>query len=192
LTPKARSLLFPSLQSLLISLSKTTPHIYKPNRFYLSLPKLTIPVFNPWLFHRPNTAFSVRNNDMSPIKCWATRMSGHANNRALKVTQLKLQLGLFGTTLGAPNDKLAFQITGSATNKEKKPSASSKQKTTPLSLAPFSKRRCSHATSSCRSITSKSPSLTWDDRDLCAFHLLLKDNSLDVCDLAFHVLYVRL
>ncbi|XP_047150846.1 uncharacterized protein LOC124822820 [Vigna umbellata] len=126
---------------------------------------------------------------MSPIKCWATRISGHANNRELKVTQLKLQLGLFGTTLGSPNDKLAFEITGTATNKEKKPSNSSKQKTTPLSLAPFSKRRCSHATSSCRSISSKSPSLTWDERDLCAFHLLLKDNPLDVCDLAFLVLY---
>jgi len=124
------------------------------------------------------------------MKCWATRFSGHNDSHALKVTQLKLQLGHFGSNLGAPNDKLAFEITGTSTKKEK-PSTSSKPKTTPLSLAPFSKRRSSQTTSSSRSLGSKSPSLTWDARDLCAFHLLLKDNSLDVCDLAFHVLYVR-
>jgi len=127
---------------------------------------------------------------MSPIKCWATRFSGHDSNHALKVTQLKLQLGLFGASIGAPSDKLAFQITGTS-RKEEKPSTSFNSKTTPLSLAPFSKRRCSQTTSSCRSLSSKSPSLTWDASDLCAFHLLLKDTSLDVCDLAFHVLYVR-
>ncbi|CAJ1973713.1 unnamed protein product [Sphenostylis stenocarpa] len=125
---------------------------------------------------------------MSPMKCWATKLSGHSNKHALKVTQLKLDLGLFGATLGAPNDKVAFQITGTATKKEK-PSTSSKPKTTPLSFSPFSKRQSSHTTSSRRLISSKSPSLTWDARDLCAFHLLLKDDSLDVCDLALLVLY---
>ncbi|TKY74734.1 hypothetical protein E2542_SST03497 [Spatholobus suberectus] len=124
---------------------------------------------------------------MSTMKCWATRLSGHTNKHAVKLSQLKLELGLFGARLGAANDKVAVEITGIAT-KNGKPS-SSKPKTTPISLVPFHKRLCTHTTTSRRFLSSKSPSLGWDARDLCGFHLLLKDGSLDVCDMAFHVLY---
>ncbi|KAK7410263.1 hypothetical protein VNO78_00904 [Psophocarpus tetragonolobus] len=134
---------------------------------------------------------------MSRMKCWATKLSGPTNKHALKLSQLKLELGLFGTRwFGAANDKLAFEITGTTTNKEIP--SSSKPKTTPLSLVTFSKRPCSHThthththtTSARKFLTSKSPSLVWDARDLCGFHLLLKDHcSLDFCDIVFHVLY---
>ena len=119
------------------------------------------------------------------MKFWVTQPN---KQHAVKLTQLKLELGLFGARLGAANDKVAFEITGIATKKEK-----SKPKTTPLPLVPFSKRRHTHCHTTCsrRFLSSKSPSLVWDARDLCGFHLLLKDHSLDVCDIAFHVLYVR-
>lgn len=110
---------------------------------------------------------------MSAIKCWTTRLS---DKHAVKLTQVRLELGLFGARLGAANDKVAVQITGIATKK-------GKPKTTPLSL-----KRHTHTTSAPRFLTSKSSSLVWDTRDLCAFHLLT-DASLDVCDIAFHVLY---
>ncbi|KAH1110134.1 hypothetical protein AAZX31_04G065200 [Glycine max] len=120
---------------------------------------------------------------MPPMKCWVTRLSGKPNKQqhAVKLTQLKLELGLFGARLGAANDRIAFEITGIATKKE----------TTPLPLVPFSKRRYTHSHTTCsrRFLSSKSPSLAWEARDLCGFHLLLKDHSLDVCDIAFHVLY---
>ncbi|RDX65724.1 hypothetical protein CR513_55594, partial [Mucuna pruriens] len=117
------------------------------------------------------------------MKFWATRLSGQTHKHAVKLSQLKLELGLFAPA----NDKVAIQITATATNKGKP----SNQKTTPLSLVPFSRPRCTHThtTSARRFHTSKSSSLLWDARDLCAFHLLLKDSSLDLCHMTFHVLY---
>ena len=105
---------------------------------------------------------------MSPMKFWVTQPN---KQHAVKLTQLKLELGLFGARLGAANDKVAFEITGIATKKEK-----SKPKTTPLPLVPFSKRRHTHCHTTCsrRFLSSKSPSLVWDARDLCGFHLLHK------------------
>ncbi|XP_027356402.1 uncharacterized protein LOC113865828 [Abrus precatorius] len=134
---------------------------------------------------------------MTKIKCWATRLSGQSNNKhAVKVTQLKLELGLFGVRVGAANDNVAIEITGIATKKDKgknfSSSTSSKPKTTPLPLVPFHrtpKRRCAHTTSVRRFLSSKAPSLVWEARDLCGFHLVLKDGPFDACDMAFHVLY---
>ncbi|KAK7311879.1 hypothetical protein RJT34_10325 [Clitoria ternatea] len=97
---------------------------------------------------------------MTKIKCWATRLSGEPKEHAVKLTQLKLQLGLFGARVGAPNDKVVIEITGLA-GKSSKP-----------------KRRCSHTTAPRRFLTS----LAWDARDLSGFHLLFKD----VFHMAFH------
>ncbi|KAK7351383.1 hypothetical protein VNO77_10793 [Canavalia gladiata] len=134
------------------------------------------------------------------MKCWAPRLLRQSNKQhALKLTQLKLEFGLFGARVGAANDNVAIQITGMPTNKGKpssssssSSSASSKPKTTPLSFVPFHctpKRRCTHTTSTRRLLTSKASSLVWDARDLCGFHLLLKDGSIDACHIAFHVFY---
>ena len=47
---------------------------------------------------------------MPPMKCWVTRLSGKPNKQqhAVKLTQLKLELGLFGARLGAANDRIEF------------------------------------------------------------------------------------
>ncbi|CAK8568621.1 unnamed protein product [Lathyrus sativus] len=112
--------------------------------------------------------------------------SGQSNKHAVKVTQLKLQLGLFGANVSTTvNDKLAIEITWvkKGNNQNSSPSCS---------IIPFQfhhrtlKRPCTHTTPCRRFITAgKTPSLVWDDRDLCAFDLRLKD----VYHVAFHVLY---
>ncbi|XP_061341050.1 uncharacterized protein LOC133287447 [Gastrolobium bilobum] len=125
------------------------------------------------------------------MKCWTTSLSGQKNKHAVKLSQLKLELGLFGARVGASNNRVVIEITGIARKKEKPCSSSTcSNPTTPFSsLVPFHrspKGKCSHTTSSHRFLCTKAPSLVWDDRDLCGFHLPLKDG---FCDITFHVFY---
>ncbi|XP_058785882.1 uncharacterized protein LOC131660621 [Vicia villosa] len=113
--------------------------------------------------------------------------SGQSNKHAVKVTQLKLQLGLFGAKVSTTvNDRLAIEITWVKKENHQNSSPPS------CSIIPFQfhhrtlKRPCTHTTPCRRFITSaKTPSLVWDERDLCVFDLALRD----VCHVAFHVLY---
>ncbi|KAL2346709.1 hypothetical protein Fmac_000709 [Flemingia macrophylla] len=111
------------------------------------------------------------------MKWW---LSGQTNKQAVKLSQVRLELGVFGGMFGAANDSVAVQITGTVSNKGKPYS-------TPLSLVP-KRHTHTHTTSSRRFLSSRSPSHVWDTRDLCGFHLLT-DASLDLCNIAFHVLY---
>lgn len=129
------------------------------------------------------------------MKYWAPRLSGPTNKKhAVKLSELKLELGLFGANVASKNDKVAIEITGIARNKGKPSSSSystsSEPTTAPLSLFLFHrtpKGRCTQTTAH-RFLRTKAPSLVWDANDLCGFHLVLKDGAFDV---AFHVLYVR-
>lgn len=121
------------------------------------------------------------------MKWWLGLGSGQSNKHAVKLTQLKLQLALFGAKISTTvNDKLAIEITWiKKGNHQNSPPPS-------CSITPFPfhhrtlKRPCTHTTPCRRFITSaKTPSLVWDDRDLCVFDLALKE----VCHVAFHVLY---
>lgn len=128
------------------------------------------------------------------MKYWTPRLLGQNQKHAVKLSQLKLEIGLFGAkAVAAANDKVAIEITGTSTKKGKPSSSSSEPK--PLSsLLPFHrtpKGRCTHTTSTRRFLSAKAPSLTWDSRDLCGFHLLLKDGPVAALDMEFHVLYVR-
>ncbi|KAL5074336.1 hypothetical protein RYX36_013320, partial [Vicia faba] len=114
--------------------------------------------------------------------------SGQSNKHAVKVTQLKLQLGLFGAKVSTTvNDKLAIEITWIKKGHDQNSSPPS------CLIIPFQfhhrtlkQQPCTHTTPCRRFITSaKTPSLVWDDRDLCVFELGFKD----VCQVAFHVLY---
>lgn len=113
------------------------------------------------------------------------------DKQVVKLSQLKLELGLFGATVPIANDKVSIEIIGLASKKGKP--------TKLLSTPPFfffhrtSKRPCTYTTTSCRRfLSAKLPSLVWDARDLCGFNLVLKDTtSLASCDMSFHVLYVR-
>lgn len=114
----------------------------------------------------------------------------------LKLSQLKLELGLFGATIDIANDKVAIEIIGLASKKEQAIKILSPPPFSPFSplssLVPFhrnSKRPCTHTTSCRRFLSAKVPSLVWDTRDLCGFNLVLKDWFLGSCDMSFHVLY---
>lgn len=117
------------------------------------------------------------------MKWWTTGSSGQSNQQEVKLSQLKLDLGLFGARFRAPKDKVAIEITGIPTNKGKPPSSS---------LVPFhrtpKRRRCTHTTSTRRFLCSKTPSLVWDTSDLCPFNLQLK-HGVAAFDMSFHVLY---
>lgn len=124
--------------------------------------------------------------------------SGKNNKKpVVKLSQLKLELGLFGATLATTNDKVAIEIIGLASKKGKAIKLLSPPPFSPFSplssLVPFhrnSKRPYTHTTSCRRFLSAKLPSLVWDARDLCGFNFVLKDNSLGSCDMSFHVLYV--
>ncbi|KAJ1415936.1 hypothetical protein SESBI_17776 [Sesbania bispinosa] len=102
------------------------------------------------------------------MKWWTTGSSGQSNKQEVKLSQLKLDLGLFGARFRAPKDKVAIEITGIPTNKGKPPSSS---------LVPFhrtpKRRRYTHTTSTRRFLCSKTPSHVWDASDLCPFNLQL-------------------
>ncbi|KAK7283087.1 hypothetical protein RIF29_12361 [Crotalaria pallida] len=103
------------------------------------------------------------------MKYWAPRLSGQSQTNkkhAVKLRELKLELGLFGAKVASRNDKVAIDITGMARKKGK-----------PCNLTTSTRRLF---------LSTKAPSFVWDSNDLCGFHLLLKDGSFDV---AFDVLY---
>ncbi|KAK7384713.1 hypothetical protein VNO78_30414 [Psophocarpus tetragonolobus] len=96
------------------------------------------------------------------------------------VTQLSFE---FGATFGGVNDKVvAIQIVGTAMKKRKVSSFSSSTRTQKL--------ESTHTTFPQRFINSKTPSLVWDARDLCDFHLVLKHASVtSTCHMTLHVLH---
>lgn len=100
-------------------------------------------------------------------KSTTTRLSKHA----LKLTQLNLELGLFGTRVASPNDKVAIEITGEAA----------------------AKRRCTctHITSCRRFLSNKTSSLNWDTPELRSFNLVHKEDAVSSVsyNMEFHVLH---
>lgn len=120
------------------------------------------------------------------MKYWAPRLSGQTNKKhAVKLSELKLELGLFGTNVASKNDKVAIEITGIA-RKKGKPSSSSPT-TTPISLLPFHRTPNGRYTQTTahRFLSTKPPSLIWGANDLCGFHLLLKDGAFDVAFMSY-------
>ena len=99
----------------------------------------------------------------------------------VKLSQLKLQLGLFGGTVAGAKDKVAIEIVGRGSSKT--------AKNLGLGFHRTSKRQPTHTTLS-KNVSSKARFLVWDARDLSDFHVVLKDGSLSACDITFHVLYV--
>ncbi|KAG4931289.1 hypothetical protein GLYMA_17G211300v4 [Glycine max] len=116
------------------------------------------------------------------MEYWRPWFWGHTDKYyVVKLSQLRLE---FGATLGAANDKIiAIQITGTATKKGKVSSSfSSSTRTQKLGSI--------HTTFPQRFINSKAPTIVWDARDFCGFHLLLKHRSLSgTCHMALHVLH---
>lgn len=111
--------------------------------------------------------------------------SNQSNKHTVKVNQLKLELGLFGVNVATTvNDKLAIEITWIKKCNENSSSSFS-------CMIPFHrtlKPPCSHITPCRRFVAAgKTPSHVWDNHDLCAFNLGLKD----ICHVTFNVLYVR-
>lgn len=114
------------------------------------------------------------------MEYWRPWFWGHTDKYyVVKLSQLRLE---FGATLGAANDKIiAIQITGTATKKGKVSSSfSSSTRTQKLGSI--------HTTFPQRFINSKAPTIVWDARDLCDFHLVLKHGT---CYMTLHVLHVR-
>lgn len=109
--------------------------------------------------------------------------SNQSNKHTVKVNQLKLELGLFGVNVATTvNDKLAIEITWIKKCNENSSSSFS-------CMIPFHrtlKPPCSHITPCRRFVAAgKTPSHVWDNHDLCAFNLGLKD----ICHVTFNVLY---
>ncbi|MED6115066.1 hypothetical protein PIB30_086610 [Stylosanthes scabra] len=111
----------------------------------------------------------------------------------VKVNQLKLELGTFGTNNNV-NNMVIIQVRGTASQKVKAASSSSIWKSI---LLPFlhgtRKLGYTHNTSIKRFlISSEEPAtVTWEARDLCGFQLRLRDKGsvIGACHMEFHVLY---
>ncbi|RDY14605.1 hypothetical protein CR513_00303, partial [Mucuna pruriens] len=114
------------------------------------------------------------------MKYWRPWSWGRTDKYVVKVTQLRLQFGA-----SDENKIVAIQITGT------KNSSSSNSK----SFSPFhriQKQGSTHTTFPQRFVNSETPTLVWDARDLCDFHLVLKHASVSTtCHVALHVLCVR-
>ena len=122
------------------------------------------------------------------MKYWRTRFQCQKGKYVVKVSQLKLELGLFGAKVAAANDNnMAIQVTGRATKK-----GHQLGKIFFPFLVPPKSRIHTHTTSPRRFLTSKPPTILWDVWDLCCFQLVLKDGSIiEACHMEFRVLRVR-
>ncbi|XP_054797902.1 LOW QUALITY PROTEIN: uncharacterized protein LOC129302972 [Prosopis cineraria] len=112
------------------------------------------------------------------MKYWKPRLSKQSDKYEVRLNRLRLELGLFGARVRG-NETMAIEIAA-------KPESSNPTSRFALPFYPKSKRRCLYTTD--RKTIRKSPTLSWDARDLQDFHVVLKDDSA-VCDVAFHVLY---
>ncbi|KAI9106509.1 hypothetical protein K1719_022037 [Acacia pycnantha] len=109
---------------------------------------------------------------------WKTRSSTQSDKYEVRLNRLRLELGLFGARVRG-NEAMAIEIAAKA-------DSSNSASRFSLPFYPKSKRRCVFTTD--RRPIRKSPTLSWEARDLQDFLVVLKGDSA-VCDMAFHVLY---
>ncbi|KAG4962893.1 hypothetical protein AAZX31_14G112800 [Glycine max] len=122
------------------------------------------------------------------MEYWRPWFWGHADKYyVVKLSQLRLK---FGPTLDAANDKIiAIQIKGTATKKGKVSSSSSTSKSFLIPFHRTQKLGSTHTTTFPHRFTnSKAPTIVWDARDLCDFHLVLKHGT---CYMTLHVLHAE-
>ncbi|XLS62960.1 hypothetical protein HN51_017188 [Arachis hypogaea] len=111
----------------------------------------------------------------------------------VKLNQLKLELGTFGTDNNV-NNMFVIQVMGTATQKVKASSSSSSiwRSTLFPFLHGITKPAYTHNTTIKTFLSSEEPTtVTWYARDLSGFQLALKDNrsSIGACHVEFHILH---